>query len=131
MKKNITIVNHDGKQNIKYDARKNFSIKIGSTIIIIGMVIFFLLIRGNIFDSTEKKIIGTWENEHGFTYVFQESGQYSHDGGWFGTYSVDGNILTLCPVMNNVEIYTISITSNSLTLYEDGEILIELEKVGS
>lgn len=26
-------------------------------------------------------------------YLFGENGQYSHDGGWFGTYMIDGEAI--------------------------------------
>lgn len=130
MRDNVNVSNQGGKQKVSVGDTRNFTIKIGSTIVIIGILIIFLFAGKNLFNSPSKQIVGTWQTESGFTYVFQSNGQYSHDGGWFGTYSVDGNILTLCPVLNNPEIYKISISSNSLTLYgEDGEIYVKLNKL--
>lgn len=129
MSGNINVENGAGKQKVSIKNTKNFNIKIGSTIVIFGMVIAVFFIGRSIFNSPSKQIIGTWETEGGFTYVFQSDGQYAHDGGWFGTYNVDGNTLTLCPVLNNPEIYTIDVSSEHLTIYEDGEVYRKLEKV--
>lgn len=129
MNKNINAENGSGKQKISVKDSTNVNIKIGSTIIIIGILLVIFFAGRGILNSPSKQIVGTWETENGFTYVFQSNGQYSHDGGWFGTYSVDGNTLTLCPVLNNPEIYTINISSGHLTIYEDGEVYRDLEKV--
>lgn len=115
-----------GKQVIKGG---NTNIKIGGTVIIIGiLVLVFIFAKGG-FSSPQNRIIGTWQSERGATYVFGDDGQYSSTGGWFGSYSVDGDTLTLCPVMNNPQIYTIEISSDQLVLYEkDGSIYIELKR---
>ncbi len=115
-----------GKQVIKGG---NTNIKIGGTVVVIGILIIAILFGKGQFSSPEKQIVGTWETDGGFTYVFQSNGQYSHDGGWFGTYTVDGDTLTLCPVLNNPEIYKIKVSSNHLIIYEDGEVYRELEKI--
>lgn len=115
-----------GKQVIKGG---NTNIKIGGTIVIIGILLVVLFWGKGFFSSPERQIIGTWQSEKGATFVFNDNGQYSHSGGWFGNYNIEGNTLTLSPVLNNPEIYRIKISSDSLTLYDtDGDIYVELKR---
>ena len=121
---NIYADNNHGKQNFN----RNTTIKIGSTIIIIGILVVLFFAGKNFLNSPSKQIVGTWQTEGGFTYVFNE-GTYSHDGGWMGTYSIEGNKLILCPVLNDPEIYTIKLSSKSLNIYKNGELYRELKRI--
>ena len=115
-----------GKQVLKGG---NTNIKIGGTIIIIGIVIAAFFLGKGIFFSPQKQIIGTWQNEDGIIYVFGSNGQFSYSDGLVGSYAVDGNVLTITPIVDEIEIYRIEIQSDSLTLYSvDGELYMKLKK---
>lgn len=118
------IINNGGKQTVK----KNINIKVGSTIIVIGLIVF--IIWKNFIAAPEKQIIGTWQTESGYTIVFNEDGSFSRDGGWYGSYRLDGNSLILSPVMNSNEIYTIKISTNNLKIYfEEDDFWMEFTKL--
>lgn len=116
----------DGKQIIKGG---NTNIKIGGTVIIVGILIVVFLFGKGLLSSPKKQIIGTWQSGDGYTYVFNENGQFTSSGGFFGNYSVEGDILTISPALFDPEIYRIKISSDSLTLYStDGDGFIELQR---
>lgn len=102
----------------------------GGTVIVVGIFIAIFIFGKSMFASPNIKIVGTWKTENGFTFVFNSNGQYSHSGGWNGTYTVEEDLLTLSPILNNPEIYRISLSSDSLKLYDkDGYLYRDLKRV--
>lgn len=126
----INMSNNSGKQVIKGESKKT-TIKIGS-IVLIGILAIVLLGVNKTFNSPEKKIIGTWENDDGDVYIFQKNGQLSAKSSWVeqGTYIIEGDLLTIIPLFDEPESFRFSISSTVLKILdeEDEEILDTLKK---
>lgn len=125
---NFSPQNIGGEQRNTYRGG-NVKIKIGS-VIIIGIVFIAFLWYG-VHNSQSNSIVGTWQTEGGYTLVFQSNGQYASYGGRSGTYSYENGTLTLCPTMESPEIYQISISMDSITIYNfAGDTPVTLNRVG-
>lgn len=126
----INMINNSGKQIIKGGSKKT-TIKIGS-IVLIGILAILLLGINKTFNSPEKRIVGTWENDDGYVYIFQKSGQFSAKTQWAeqGTYVIEGDLLTIIPLFDEPESFRFSVSSTSLKILDedDGKIIDTLKK---
>lgn len=89
----------------------------------------------SIFQGTEKKIVGKWQNENGITaWEFFEGGTYDYylsEISYSGKYSVDKNTITVAPIGSATSsTYKVSFEKDkmTLTLVKDGAIDVEDEE---
>ena len=123
----ITSGNGGGhKINVK-GGNTSFNLRIGSTIVIIGVVLALVYNVG--FKTPSKKIVGTWRTTGNYTYVFSSNGRYQSDGGYTGTYTIEGDNIIISTVLMDNDIYKFELNGDSLKLYnEDGSLYTSLTR---
>lgn len=81
--------------------------------------------------GSSNKLVGRWEGERNFKELeFFKDGTYkSNYTNYFGSYTAEDGRLRLGGVLVEDLIYDYKISGDTLTLYDDGDVYCELERV--